>query len=318
MENAPKPKVTPKDFFLWFGSMVVLYTLIVSFLNLLFAYVDFAFRDPLLYTPDPYSGIIRWDMAAILVLFPLYLYVNHLIRKDALLAPEKKELWVRRWVIVLTIFLAGAVAAVDLIILVSDFLGGSLTTPFLLKVLVVLLTAAAVFFHHLAYLKGYWESHQREVHRLAAAVGIMLIATLAAGFVIMGSPWEVRLYRFDEQKVSDLQNIQWQVVDYWQQQGTLPKSLADLSDSISGYQPPTDPQSGAAYGYKVLAVHSFELCATFNRDGDMQSAYGGAVPMAATPVAPGGNLMSSDWYHGAGDICFERTIDPTRYPVTKK
>src|SRR3989338_7171492 len=62
------------------------------------------------------------------------------------------------------------------------------------------------------------------------------------------------------------QNMQGQVVNYWQRKGELPNSLTDLNDSIAGYVVPQDPETKQGYGYAVknVAGLSFELCATFN------------------------------------------------------
>ena len=320
MDALAKPKVTPKDFFLWVGSMAALYVLIFSFINLLFEYIDYAFPDALSYAPTAYSGAMPFDMAALVVLFPLFLVLMWLIRSDALTDPEKRELWVRHWITVITIFLAGAAAAIDLIILVSNFFSGDLTLAFVLKIAVVFLVAGAAFLHNLAYLKGYWESHRAEVVMVGWASGVVIACALVTGFLIMGAPWDVRLYRFDDQKASDLQSIQWQVVDYWQAKGQLPGALTDLNDPISNFTVPVDPQTGVAYGYQVLKGTSFELCAAFNADTQNDSS-SVTVPVSA-PVPMGGvsagSAISDTWMHAAGQYCFLRTIDPARYPVVKK
>ncbi len=318
-----KPTVTPKDFFLWLGSMAALYVLIFSFINLFFEYIDYAFPDAFSYAPTAYSGAMPFDMASLIVLFPVFLILMRIIRDDTLKNPEKRELSIRHWVTVITIFFAGAAAAVDLIVLISNFLGGDVTLAFLLKVAVVFLVAGGAFLHNLAYLRGYWESHRKEVNAVGWASGAAVVCALTAGFLIMGSPWDVRLYRFDDQKVSDLQSIQWQILDYWQAQGALPSALSDLNDSLSNFTIPADPQTGAAYEYQALKNNSFELCAAFNAQTQSNSPYAGAsapsLPVPAQPAgAASGKSLSDTWVHGAGRYCFLRTIDPARYPVIKK
>jgi hypothetical protein len=79
-------KVTPKDFFLWAGAMVGLYGSVISFITLIFAYIDQAFPDALeasmYYNYDPYSGSIRFAMASLIVLVPVTILLLQLIRKD--------------------------------------------------------------------------------------------------------------------------------------------------------------------------------------------------------------------------------------------
>jgi len=126
----------------------------------------------------------------------------------------------------------------------------------------------------------------------------------------MGTPQTQRLERYDSQKISDLQNIQWQIVNYWQQKGEIPQTLEALRDPISGFMLPHDPQTGEDYGYRATGELSFELCADFNRP--TRKATASRVPV---PVKFSGGLDSDSWQHGVGSECFPRTIDPELYPV---
>ena len=309
-----KPKTGPKDFFLWAGAMIALYVSVFSLLALFFEYIDVAFPDALISYVDPYSGGIRFAIASLVVMFPVFLILMHFIRRDIARVPEKKNLWVRRWALVLTIFVAGVTVVVDLITLINTYLGGEVTTHFVLKVLVVFLVAGAGLLHFLADFWGYWDINPRYARSIAIAVGVLVVATILSGFLIIGTPGEVRLYRFDDQKVSDLQSIQSEVVNYWQTEDKLPSTLSDLTDSIGGFTVPVDPQSGAAYRYATSSALSFKLCATFNAatqsDSPTVQSYSYAVPAGVG----GSNLFNDSWYHTAGDVCFARTIDPKRYP----
>ncbi len=322
-----KLKVTPKDFFLWIGAMVALYMSIFALINLLFDYINYAFPDVLNYYVDPYSSSIRYEMAALIVLFPLFLLLMRFVRKDIIRMPEKRDLWIRRWVLYLTVFVAGAAVAGALITLINYFLGGEITTRFILKVLVVVLVAGAGFLHFLADIWGYWVQRPDRARMIGWGAGVVVLASVAAGFFIMGSPNQIRLYRFDDQKVSDLTNIQYQIVNYWQQKEKLPATLADLQDPISGAIIPLDPQTGEAYTYQATDRLSFKLCATFNAETQQNSPMATrakirepmpAVPIGVTSDAKGGGLEQSTWQHGVGETCFERTIDPERYPPFPK
>jgi hypothetical protein len=231
------------------------------------------------------------------------------IRNDIARDAMKNELWVRRWALVLTVFVAGATVVGDLIALVNGFLGGDLTTRFFLKVLVVLFVAGGVFLHFLADLRGYWKINPDRAKMIGLATGALVLVAIVSGFFIMGTPGEVRLMRFDQQKITDLQEVQWQIVNYWQQKESLPASLEELEDPLSGYGLPVDPQSGESYGYVRESPLDFELCATFNLEGSDQYA-------ARSPTGKG--VESDTWQHDAGEVCFDRSIDPERYPPYSK
>ncbi|MSR70652.1 hypothetical protein EXS62_01270 [Candidatus Kaiserbacteria bacterium] len=309
-----KPKATPKDFFLWAGAMIALYSGVFAFVSLIFDYINYTFPDTALaqYYGDPYSGSISYEMASLIVLAPVLLVLMRVIRRAIQADPSRAEVWVRRWALFLTLFVAGATIVVDLIVLLTTFLqGGDLTTAFLLKVLVVLLVAAAGFMHFMADVWGYWARYPAYARYVNYAVGVLVVLTIAAGFLIIGSPQQQRALRIDQQRVSDLQNIQWQVVTYWQQKTALPTKLEDLRDPISGVDIPVDPVTKEAYTYKRQSPLDFTLCATFStKGGDL---YGRTI---SKPMAVGG--VSEVWDHKAGETCFDRSIDPQRYPPYPK
>lgn len=314
-----KPKITPKDFFLWAGAMVAFYWSVIAFIFLLFNYINYAFPNALSYYPaNPYESGISHQMASIIVLFPLYLWLMQVIRKGIERDPSRKEIWVRRWALILTLFVAGVAIAVDLITLLTTFLNGAeLTTAFLLKVLVILLVAGGVFAHMSADLKGYWEAHPARRSSLRAGVGILVVATILSGFVIVGTPADARLARFDAERVADLQDIQSRIIYFWQAKQKMPGGMDSLADPLSYGPLPSDPETGEPYAYLPGEGMSFKLCATFNKESAALPASRFESPMMpARPVGKG--MMEDNWRHGAGEHCFERIIDPSFYPPLSK
>ena len=309
-----KPKATPKDFFLWAGAMISLYAGIFSFITLLFEYINHAFRDEAL-EPwyDPYSSGVAYAMASLIVLAPVFLILMRVIRRSILNDPTRGEVWVRRWALFLAVFLAGATIVIDLIVVLNTFLsGGELTIAFLLKIVVVLLVAAAGFMHFLADLRGYWGKNPHYARYINWATGLLVVLTIGAGFLIIGTPQNQRALRIDQQRINDLQNIQYQVLNYWQQKESLPATLADLQDPLSGTIVPFDPVTNAPYQYRRNSPLDFTLCAAFATEGgDMYGRAG--IPK---PISYGG--VSETWNHGVGETCFDRSIDPERYPPYSK
>src|SRR3989344_3718481 len=175
MEHAHKPPVTAKDFFLWLGAMVTLYVSAVSLTILLHQYINVVFVDPAL---EPYgsfySGPIRAAIASVVVFFPLYLFLTRLIHKDIRKNPDKKTLWVGRWLTYLTLFVAGVAMAIDVVWAIQSFLSGELTARFLLKVLTILVVAGAVFWYYLNELRGTWEKKERTSKIIGAVAGVVV------------------------------------------------------------------------------------------------------------------------------------------------
>lgn len=324
-----KPKTTAKDFFLWAGALVTFYWSTIAYILLTFDYINYTFPNALNYYPvDPYQSGISYEMASIIVLFPIYLLLMHLIRSDISRDSSRKEIWVRRWALILTLFVSAIAMAVDLITVLTTFLNGeALTTAFLLKVVVIFLIAAGVFMHFIADLKGYWDMFPARRNAVRIGVAILAVVTIVAGFFIVGTPAEARLARFDAQKLNDLQNIQSQVVYYWQAKQKLPATITDLNNSLAYGPVPVDAQTGKSYVYQATGALSFKLCAVFNaksRANQIQTTETRAV--APVPPTPAGekalladkSMLQDNWQHGAGQVCFERTIDPSFYPPLSK
>lgn len=316
--TSQKPKTSPKDFFINLGIVAALYMGVISILNLLFDVINRVFPDLLSPYVDPYAGTIKWTIASLAIVFPLYLWLSWLFNRDVKNNPEKQELSVRKWLVYLTLFIAGVAIAIDLIVLINTFLGGEITTRFLLKVFTVAIVLGIVFGYYLSDIRGrFIESSGRKYFAWGASLFVVL--SVAVGFFVMGSPQTQRLIRFDETRVNNLQMVQSQIVIYWQQKQVLPKTLSDLKDPISGFIIPTDPATGVSYEYSATGKLSFQLCAAFSRD-TVALVISKTVPvLAAYPYGDYvGDASNENWQHGVGRVCFDRTIDPERYPPLKK
>ncbi len=304
-------KLTPKDFFLNIAVMATLYVSAFSFLALLFKYIVGSYNDP-------YSSGISFAIASLIIIFPLFIFFTRLLNQDIRRNPEKGELGIRKWLVYITLFIAGVTITVDFIVLLNTFLSGSeLTIGFLLKVLAVIVVIGGIFLYYFLDLKHKWEREERLSKTIGAFVAISVLVSIVAGFFILGSPQSNRLLRIDVEKVSDLQSIQWQIVNFWQQKERLPNELSELKDPLVGFSLPSDPQTGEEYTYKKVSSLSFELCAVFNieslNDRQQRSQF---TPLEKSVPAPGFNQES--WAHGEGDVCFTRTVDPERFPALKQ
>ena len=269
MENIEiKIKTAPKDFFVFIGAMVALYASAVSLLNLLFEIINASFPDALHFSYDNFSSGMRWSIASLIIVFPLYLFLSRFINKDLVGNPQKKNLGIRKWLTYLTLFVAGVTIITDLIILINTFLGGEITARFAFKVLAVLVVAGAAFTYYLYDLRRDIGQKSKKIKLLVWAVSFGVLASIIGGFFIMGSPFTLRMKRFDERRVSDLQNIQYQIVDFYQRKGNcqmnwqswktrFPVSVFLLTAPFAGYKPPI-------YDYIKVSNLSFKLCANFS------------------------------------------------------
>ncbi len=299
-------KQLPRDVFLYLLMIVALGMSAVNFGTLLFQFINLYVPDALNTAGYDYSGsylnTIRWTLASIIVAFPVLVWVTRFLKRDIIASPEKRDLRIRKWLIYLTLFVAGVVVLGDLIALVYSFLQGELTLRFALKIASILLVSGSVFWYYL-----------REIREAAPVlfgriISTVVVAAVVVGFFVAGSPQSQRLVRFDQERINNLQTIQWQVVSYWQNKRVLPVKLDDLKDDISGFVAPVDPETRVAYEYKATGALSFRLCSEFKTQ--YQAAGGRAYEQ---PVI-GKEGIASNWDHAIGKVCFDRTIDPDFFP----
>lgn len=288
--------------------IIMLYVGVVNFVGLLWQYIEVKFPDALNFYYAAASGAIRGHISALLIVWPVMIFMTWLIGKDLHKNPIKKDSRIRKWLLYLTLFLAAITIIIDLITLTNFFLSGELTVRFIFRVLVVLIVAVSVFAYYL------WELRRdpvKKTHltRIAAVVSaIVVFAAIVGGFFIIGSPSKQRAIRFDDERVQDLQMIQSSLINYWTQKSKIPAQLSELTDSVSGFRPPLDPSTKQPYEYTRTSDLTFELCATFTYPSETNSR----EKFESAPMPYGGSYMDN-WSHGGGRICFERTIDPELY-----
>jgi hypothetical protein len=310
-------KTTAKDFFLWVAAQVALLVSSVSIVVLWFEYID-QLLGTSTYTPGyGYSSSIVTAMATLVVVFPLFVWFTRLLHTDIRTTPAKKELWVRTWLVMGTVFVAGLVLAVDCIVLLQNFLSGEeLTAAFCLKVLSLLSLMLGIVLYYIYDLRGVWERRKKESQFIGAFVSLMVVCTVLSAFFIIGTPHSQRLLRYDQQRVQDLQALQSQLLNHYQQQQVLPETLAVLNDPLAYFVVPVDPEAnGEGYTYTKKDATHFSLCATFNVASPKVPKPSPTLPRPVAYYALDPTLEY--WEHGVGRACFEREIDPKKYPKMK-
>lgn len=299
-------KSNAKDFFLELAAVITLYWTASQVLQLLFSVINKAF--PQINSYSIFSNSISFQVASLIVIFPLYIALNVFLERGYEADPYKREFNVRKWLIYLTLFLSALALAGSLISVIYLYLDGAeLTTGFLLKVLSWLVVASMIFGYYIQEIRMKLTAPSRKVW--AAATALLVLVSIILGFVVIGSPREQRLRKYDEQKVTDIQTIQYRIEDHFNQKGVLPERLSDLQSDYTTL--PKDPQYKEDYKYSVKDnegnnpiknFKTYELCATFNFDSEVskeQKAYSY------------GDYNS--WTYKKGNYCFEKSISLNTY-----
>lgn len=315
-----KQKVSPKDVFIHLLAIIALYFSAGSFITLIFQAVNLKFPDKLeagqYYLASSSLGSIRFAIASLIIIFPVYIITSWFLNRLYTREPEKRNLRIRKWLIYFTLFIAALTIIGNLVTLVYTFLQGELTARFIFKVITIFFVAGSIFFYYWTELKNYQDKVAKKKLALGPKIFIygvaaIVLAALVWGFTLAGSPKNERLRRFDNQRISDLQMIQSYLTDYWQNKNKLPEKLADLNDNLRGVIIPKDPETSLDYSYSIDSLTSLKLCANFAFADQNVSA----IDIPAVPTKPT-SVFSSPiaWQHSAGENCFNRVIDKDFFP----
>jgi hypothetical protein len=305
MEPTNKPKISAKDLFINLGAFVALYTVVFSLINLLFTVINKAYPQVNAYYSS--SANISWPVSIIIIFFPILVLMYWLLEKQYVLEPDRQRYGVHKWLSYITLFLSGFGFAGDLVAVLYYFLNGEeLTTGFLLKVFVVLVITASVFTYFVSDIRGRLNSRSRNVWRVVAT--LIVLGSIVWGFSVLGSPRTQRLYKYDDQKIIDLQNINSSIQSYYTQKGSLPTTLDEVS-KLQYTNIPQDGQYKKPYEYHLVGqgAKAYQLCADFNKESQDQGT--------TYPYYAGGEIS---WKHEAGHKCFDLAIPLNMYvPVPK-
>jgi hypothetical protein len=151
-----KPYLSAREAFIYLVLFTCLYISAFNFGSLLFDFINRWFPDALRTYEITDLSSIRFAVSALLVAFPIYLWLSSMTMKSIKADPEKRGSKIRKWLTYITLFITAGILIGDLISLLFNLLGGELTARFMLKTLVVLVIAGTVFGYYL------WDLRQEE------------------------------------------------------------------------------------------------------------------------------------------------------------
>lgn len=162
---------------------------------------------------------------------------------------------------------------------------------------------------------------QHGIARYFFIITCSLVGGIAlAGLIIGGSPSDVRRKKYDEMRLRDLQTIQMTIIEYWRRYGSLPASLAQITDDIKRKVIPIDPETKTEYFYQATGDDRFELCALFKSETSSLNDYERSFskPVESDQRFDRYEGLNNDWTHDSGYWCFSRMIDQEYYRLYEK
>lgn len=92
---------------------------------------------------------ISWQLACVIVTFPIFLFIHSRIQKELQVRPDLYDSGVRRWLTYLALVLAALIVLCDAVWFFEALIRGELTVRFILDSLVLLVLGGGVFTYYL-------------------------------------------------------------------------------------------------------------------------------------------------------------------------
>lgn len=250
--------------------------------SLLFTFINRWFPDPLTYRSyDSWAHYsVANEVACMVVAFPVFLMVSRSIAAST----ERPDSGVRRWLTYIALLITAVVMICDVITLLAFLLRGELTTPFVLKVIVVFAIAGGIFGYYYESMRAERVRFRRWNVVFAVVASIAVIAGVLSGFGMLGTPGVQRNVQADMQRVRDLHAI----TGVLSSNSVPPADQAEFERRIRGRARANDPLTGTAYEYVRNSDTEYELCATFSSDNLSEQT----------------RRAQTFWLHPAGRHCF--------------
>ncbi|MBU1092305.1 hypothetical protein KJ836_01350 [Patescibacteria group bacterium] len=261
------------------------------------------------------NGDLIGFLAALLISFPIFLYVNILANKMLTNKKMVHNTGVRRWLIYLTLVVVILIIIWQLVALFITYLSGNLVARFLWHTLVTLLISGAVLGYqwwHLLFFDGKKKNIGGGFKLFEWLLAMVVVGALAWGFVIIDSPAVQRARRFDDMRVNSLLSLQDSIQIFYgfdENSGNhrLPVDLNELTSDPKVYLEKislTDPTTNQPFEYRVIDETNYELCAVFETDGAITKNNMVATPRSIAPELAG----FKGFEHGIGHTCFQLPV----------
>lgn len=279
-----------REAFLYLSAFAALATWTVALGSLAFKLIEHWIPDPVLLAAGgaPQAAYASFDIAWLLVAFPLFIYLSRLINRGLAADPASRHSSARKWLTYLSLVLAGGVLAGDAVAVLASLLQGEMTVRFLLKAAVVLAIAGGIFTY---YLREVGTAEPRHRRRYLGAATAAVAAAIVLGFSASRSPAAARAARADLERVGDLAQIANALS---RDQTSVPANAEEFRARIGPGARLDDPMTGQPYAYRAVGGTRYELCATFETDN--RGNPGGRTPF---------------WRHRQGLHCFPFDVKST-------
>lgn len=286
------PSHAAKHAFLYLTSFATLALVAINLGIICFQLINYYFPEELQsWNFDFSNSALKFAIASVLIATPVFYFVTHNINRNISKKDLDEDSGIRRWLTYIVMFFAVGTVIGDLIAAVYSFLEGELSIRFLLKVLTILVIAGGIFLYYFMDMKNKTQKSRNEKNKIWGMVfWLLVLIPFVWSFFLAENPQTTRLRRLDNQTIRTLENMTYQVHDFYSLNERVPNSLEEMN-STSYYLPTQNERAEKNITYTATGETTYQLCADFERDNteDTNDRYS----------------YEENWKHSAGNHCFD-------------
>lgn len=290
----------PKFAFYYLLSLVSLIFVALSTGMIIFQIIHKKIFDVLSLNQGYYSSeTMKFAISAIIITAPIYFVTMWLINKNLYDGKLGKDSGVRKWLTYFVLFVSSVVVIGWLIGTIQSYLGGELTTKFILKSLTALFISLVVFSYYFYDIKREQvvDAKNRIIKIYFFGSLIVILAVLVCGFVYSDSPQITRNKNQDIILINAFDTIDNAINAYYNQTKKLPVNLDELVNK-SGFLAEKDIINKATnkkIEYKVKGTNKYEICGDFKANNK-------------NLIDQNNEWLDNRWPHDIGHQCLPREV----------
>lgn len=267
---------TAKFAFFYLLSLVALVFMAVSTGMVAFQIINKYIHDVI----SQYSGRfsdeqLKFAISALIISTPIFYVLSSIIYKNLFRGKLGKDSGVRRWLTYFILLVSSVVMISWAIAIINGFLGGELTTKFILKALTALVIAAAIFSFYLYDIRRTEVVGKKStVTRIYFIISLLVVlAAFVTSLFVVESPYATRNRKIDEEVIKNFSIIDNCVSQYYKEKEALPDDM-DVAVSNCPYtftERLENQIKDKEIEYRKGSDKNYQLCAHFktsNKEDD--------------------------------------------------
>ncbi len=216
-------------------------------------------------SPAYYGGLLKYGIASLIVIAPVYFLAINLLHNNYKNGKLNNNSSIYKWLTYLMLLVSSLTIVGSIITLITNFLGGNYTLPFILKILTIVVIAGMIFGYYFYDMRRKDYSKKDKISIIAGSIVVLaVIVAVVGGFLSVETPKQARTRIEDERTSSMLSQVYYFINNAYYSEQEL-KEDYDFSVIFYDYD-----LSNSNISYRKISEQEYELCADFKADGTGQ------------------------------------------------